>query len=85
MPFLGPLIALWITLAIAVMASYFLFVAPRSRTGSSSYAPPVRTSTRRPNPLPRWGPTATTEAPRPVLPVYEMEEYPTDQWGPSAA
>lgn len=77
MPFLGPAIVLWITLSAGVLACYFLFVAPGTdrahpTTRSRTYEAPI-------------GPVEPPEAarPRPTLPSYDMEDFPTERWGTS--
>ena len=93
MPFLGPVIALWVTLSLAVMAYYYLFIArnPPGRFGTSRRDESVP-SWREPEEVrPRWGDPpqiglARSELRpeiRQELPIYDMENFPTDKWSSS--
>jgi len=53
MPFLGPIIAAWVVLAIVVLATYFLFVAGNVERGGEQQEVVWRPSIRNTPPNPR--------------------------------
>jgi hypothetical protein len=79
MPFLGPALAIWITLAVVGLAYYFVFIVrsgpasgsvePTRRTESPRWAEPAR------NPVPGYGSTSSTSSTS-----YDMEAFPDEQW-----
>jgi hypothetical protein len=93
---MGPAIAVWIIFAVLVMATYFLYIVPQRDADPTPEEPPLlwRRPPSAPAPRPQWVRPIGSAQPRSALPPrppvtpaphYDMEYFPDDKWGPTAA